>query len=130
MSTIPTTPPTNPPLIDVKLLPWYSGKNGATNFTRWEIQRRARLILESEDYQQSLAERIRDKSLAPGIEAMLWYYAYGKPIENVNIKVSQEEEDLSKLSTQELMERAKKLHEQLEEAAQVEQALPAQYRVA
>lgn len=39
--------------------------------------------LESPEYQKSLADRIKNGTLPPAIEVMLWYYAYGKPVDNV-----------------------------------------------
>lgn len=105
------------------------GTNGATPLTRHEAQRRARSILESEDYQTSLKERIRDKQLPPAVETMLWYYAFGKPMEQVQINVSQQEEDLSTLGTAELLRRAQELAKLLEQAEALDAAIPAEYKV-
>lgn len=109
--------------------PWYVGSNGATNFTRHEAQRFARQLLESAEYRRNLEKRVTDGTAPPAIEAMLWHYAYGKPIEQVEIQVSQAHDDLSKLSVEELQQRARDLARQLEEAQQLEDALPGEYRV-
>lgn len=103
--------------------PWYVGGNGATNFTRHEAQKFARSILESETYRADIKRRAETGTLAPGIEAMLWHYAYGKPIEQVNLSISAGQEDLSTLSIVELQERAKDLLLKLEEAEALENAI-------
>lgn len=94
---------------------------------RGEAQRRARELLESEDYKASLTRRIKTDSLPAAVETMLWYYAYGKPLESINLNVK---EDLSSLGVDELLRRAKSLSDQLEEAAALEAAIPAEYKVA
>lgn len=107
--------------------PWYVGHNGATNFTRGEAQKFARNLLESKDYRESLKERIHTKTLPPAVETMLWHYAYGKPVEQVNLSIGTE--DLSGLSVDELVQRARALQDQLEEVRRLEDAIPAQYKV-
>lgn len=110
-------------------VPWYVGHNGATNFTRHEAQKFARNIVESQDYRDSLDRRIKADSLAPAVECMLWHYAYGKPIEQVNLNVTAHE-DLSALGLDELYVRAQELAKQLEEAQQLADAIPAEFRAA
>ena len=56
-------------------------RKGVQNKATVEIREFARSILESEPYQRSLARRIADGTLAPGIEALIYHYAYGKPKE-------------------------------------------------
>lgn len=107
--------------------PW-SMVGGATNFTKSEAQRFARQMLQSQTYRDDLERRLLSGTLAPAIETMLWHYAYGKPIEQINLNVSQQE-DLSQLSVQELFDRAKKLSDALEEAQQLEAALPTEFKV-
>lgn len=111
-------------------LPWHVGANGATLFTRHEAQRFARQLVESQDYKDSIDRRIRSDSLPPAVECMLWHYAFGKPIEQVNVTVQPGQEDLSTLSVDELLRRAQELAKKLEEAQALQDALPAQYKVA
>lgn len=106
------------------------GGAGATQLTRGEIAKRARCILESDDYQVSLKERIRDKELPAAVETMLWYYAFGKPMEQVQITMMEGQEDLSTMSVDELLAKAKSLEEALEEAMKLEEALPVEYKIA
>ena len=56
---------------------------GVKNKATIEIRDFARAILDSEAYQKSLARRVVDGTLAPGIEALIYHYAYGKPKEIV-----------------------------------------------
>jgi hypothetical protein len=40
-------------------------------------------IVNNPDYRQSLERRARAGKLAPAVECMLWFYAYGKPVQPV-----------------------------------------------
>lgn len=106
--------------------PWYQGPNGATNFTRHEAQRFARDLLESKDYRDSVKTRVRLGTLPPAIEAMLWHYAYGKPIEQIAMTVTPGQEDLSNLSLEQLQERAAMIAHAVQEARELADALPAE----
>lgn len=106
--------------------PWYVGSGGATSFTRHEAQRFARNIVTSDVYRVTLQDRIATKTLAPAIEQMLWHYAFGKPVEQVQVTVTQGE-DLSTLSADDLLARADALRAQLLEAAAEEAAIPAEF---
>lgn len=108
--------------------PWYMS-GGATTATRGEIQRRARSLLESDDYQASLKRRILSDTLPPAVETMMYYYAFGKPMEQLQITLNQTREDLSGLGVAELIEKAREIQTQLEEARKIEEFIPAQYRV-
>lgn len=46
----------------------------------------SRLLLNSEEYRLSLVNRIITGTLPSAIECKLWDYAYGKPIEKVEVK--------------------------------------------
>lgn len=109
--------------------PFHMGSNGATNFTRGEAQKFARSIIESKDYRDDLAARAKSGKLAPAIESMLWHYAYGKPIEQVQVQVMQGVQDFGSMSVEELQQALSDMRTQLEEAQALEDALPAQYKV-
>lgn len=113
--------------VGTKNAPWYTGSQGSTNLMRTIVQQRAREILESDDYKASLNRRIKSDTLPPGVETMLWHYAFGKPAETLNVNMN---EDLSKLSMDELLERARSLGEKIEEIKAVEDAIPVEYKVA
>lgn len=106
--------------------PWYIGSNGATNFTRHEAQKFARSLLNSQTYRDSLEARMKRHELPPAVEVMLWHYAFGKPVEQVEVKVTTQ--DLSSLSAVELLEKADKLRQELLDAAAAEAAIPAEFR--
>lgn len=61
--------------------PWHMGSNGATNVTRSQLQGFCRGLLNTPAYVASLEARLLNGTLAPGVEALLWHYAYGKPVE-------------------------------------------------
>jgi hypothetical protein len=61
---------------------------------------------------------------------MLWHYAYGKPKETVGVTFGQGGEDLSELTTAELLRRVDGLREQLAEHAARERSLPAEFLTA
>jgi hypothetical protein len=46
----------------------------------------ARAVLHSPEYRRSLLDRIVLGELPSAIEALLWAYAYGKPVERVEVK--------------------------------------------
>lgn len=112
------------------LSPWTIGAGGtATAFTRHEAQRFCREILESNTYRDNLKLRAEQGTLAPAMESMLWAYAYGKPPDQIKISLEQQA-DFSSMSTVELAAAAMQLASALQEANDIEEALPAQYKVA
>lgn len=108
--------------------PWSIKSSGATLFTRGEAQKFARDLLSSKTYRDSVEDRIAQKTLPPAIEAMLWHYAYGKPVEQVNVNVTQGE-DLSTLGIEDLQKRLEEMLDTAKEAAALNDAIPAQYKV-
>jgi hypothetical protein len=88
-----------------------------------------RELLRSPDYRESLKTRLVNGTLAPAVEVLLHHYAFGRPTETVSISVQRVEEDLSTVSVDELLERASQLQRQLEDAKQLNDALPAEYKV-
>lgn len=118
----------NVPNSDV--FPWYVGHaaNSTTVYTRREAQSFARGLLTSTAYRDSLEKRLLAGDLPPAVESMLWHYAFGKPIEQVEVSMRQAEQDLSRLSMQELLEKADQLRDALLEAAATEAAIPAEFK--
>jgi hypothetical protein len=57
---------------------------GSKNKTKLEIAEIARQLLESREYRTSLRRRIIDGK-SPMIEQLLYYYAYGRPIERLQL---------------------------------------------
>lgn len=129
MAAVPqAAPPTLVPDPDPR--PWYTGPNGATNYTRHEVQRWARSILQNPLYRARVEKDAIAGTLPTAIEVILYHYGYGKPMEQIQLTMTQEQEDLSTLSMDELHQRAKDLADALEEARQIDAILPAQYKVA
>jgi len=55
---------------------------GSLNICTREGREAARQIIESDEYRKQLKERAKMGTLPPAVECMLWYYRYGKPVEN------------------------------------------------
>ena len=108
------------------LKPWLM-TGGVTQLSSAEGRTFARQLLGSEDYRSWLTDRIKNRTLPTNIEQMLWAYAYGKPVEQVKLSVGQTQEDLSALTLAEMRERVSQLQHALEEAEELNHALPAQY---
>ena len=51
-----------------------------------QIQAVARKLLSDSWYRRSLVNRLRSGTIQPGVEALLYYYAHGKPQETVENK--------------------------------------------
>lgn len=64
----------------------------------------SRALLNSREYRQSLIDRIALGELPPAVECKLWDYAYGKPVDRVEVKDTTRV--LEHLSVEELEERA------------------------
>jgi hypothetical protein len=62
----------------------------------------------------SLKSRANLGTLPPPVEIMLWHYRYGKPKDQ--IVITQSEENLTELTTEELALRAKAIAEDLDQA--------------
>lgn len=56
---------------------------GSRNKRTADVEAFARDILEDETYRERLRLRARTGKIAPAIEALLYHYAYGKPVERV-----------------------------------------------
>jgi hypothetical protein len=57
---------------------------GSRNKTSTEVANFCRNMVESRDYRASLKRRLLDGK-APHMEPLLWYYAYGKPIDRIEL---------------------------------------------
>jgi hypothetical protein len=51
-----------------------------------EVEKVCRKLVEDPGYQAKFKQRLEDGSLPPALEAMAWYYAYGKPRERVSLE--------------------------------------------
>ena len=60
----------------------------------------ARKLLDDAMYQEQLKIRLMDGSLPSNIEALLYHYAYGKPVEAIEITGNSE---IDKMSDEELL---------------------------
>ena len=106
--------------------PWYVGQGGAaTSMSLAEIRSRARKLLSSDAYLTNLEAALVDRTISPQVEVLLYHYAYGKPAEQLNVNIQQE--DLSSLSTEELLKRAEMALTALREAQALENAIDAQF---
>lgn len=85
----------------------------------------AKAFLDSPQYRESLARRILQDTLPPGIEQMLWHYTYGKPKENVQITLGNAAE-LREMTDEELEERASAVLEQIRHTRQLKKLADAE----
>lgn len=67
---------------------------------------KAKTILEDPAYNASLLSRARSGTLPHAVEVLLWHYAYGKPIEKIELTDETENIDLTQFSLDQLRERA------------------------
>lgn len=51
-----------------------------------EVRKLSKKLLTSPKYLAELKERLESGRIQPGVESMLWYYAFGKPPETVETK--------------------------------------------
>lgn len=51
-----------------------------------EVRRISKALLNDPQYRKRLLARLREGTIQPGVEAMLWYYAHGKPQETIETK--------------------------------------------
>jgi hypothetical protein len=101
---------------------------GAINIATRELKQELQLFFSGGEYRDSVKKRII-AGTAPTIELYFLQLLYGKPREHVELNVTTTQEDLSSLSTTELALRAESLLTQLREATELENVLPAEYRV-
>lgn len=87
---------------------------GAMGALTKQAREAASRILDSAEYLMSLKTRANQGTLPPPVEIMLWHYRYGKPKDQ--IVITQSEENLTELTTEELALRAKAIADDLDQA--------------
>lgn len=75
-------------------------------------KRLATELLEDPAYKINLRKRLIDGEVAPHLEVLLWHYRFGKPVDQVVVK--QMDEDLTEMSTSELLGLVQRLEQVLE----------------
>lgn len=58
---------------------------GTPNKTSGVVAERCRQLIESPEYQDYFAHRLKVGQLPPALEALTWHYAYGKPKEQLEV---------------------------------------------
>jgi hypothetical protein len=86
-----------------------------------------RSVAEDLEYRETVLQRARNGTLG-SLEPVILAYAYGPPKIAVDLTLA-EREDLSQLSTDELSRRAAELSSLLQEASELEAAIPAEYQL-
>jgi hypothetical protein len=61
-------------------------QKGTPNKVTVEVRDAAKAIVEDAEYRERFIARAHAGELAPALESMLWYYAYGKPKERVELE--------------------------------------------
>jgi len=87
---------------------------GAFNKATLEAAFAAGRILDDPQYQKTLLERAQAGKLSPGVEAMLWAYKYGRPVERSIVQVDTLD-DLHSMSIGQLKDRLKNLEAEIVE---------------
>lgn len=93
------------PINGHRLPPGPGRPKGSPNKASLYIQKFCRGILESEEYIESVKQRIKNHTLPPQIEALYHYYAYGKPKDTVDVNVNPDK-NLSSMSAEDLAKEA------------------------
>jgi hypothetical protein len=97
---------------------------GAVNKIRGEAKVFCQEVLRSEEYRQSVRQRAKSGTLPAQVEVLLWHYAYGKPVEHVQVATAANT-DLSELTTEQLAQRAAFIASVLSESANAKAAAEA-----
>jgi hypothetical protein len=58
---------------------------GTPNKNTTDVAAMARQLVEDVAYQAMFKARLNGGTLPPGVEQMMWHYAYGKPIEHLHV---------------------------------------------
>jgi hypothetical protein len=94
---------------------------GALNKGRGEAKAFCQEVIRSEEYKMSVRARARAGTLPAAVETLLWHYAYGKPVEHVQLQTGSTV-DLSELTTEQLAERATFIAGILRDSSNAQQA--------
>jgi hypothetical protein len=86
------------------------------------------LFFSSQEFRESAKRRML-RGDAPHLESYLLNKVYGKPREEIDLRIGPMEEDLTGLSLEELAQRAEDLTNQLRDARELEAAIPAEYLI-
>jgi hypothetical protein len=70
---------------------------GIPNKITVEIRQLALELVNNPDYRECFKQRLLKGKLAPAVEAMLWHYAFGKPKDELDLKVSAGDQELVEL---------------------------------
>ena len=89
---------------------------GVPNKSTVEVREIATRLVEDPEYRQQLVKRMRTGKLSPQMEALMWAYAYGRPVDRLEIdgRMTTESLDVTKLSDAELTERLRALLTEME----------------
>lgn len=118
------TDPSGSNLIDPETGKSRGGRHvGSKNVVSNEARAFALEIVRSEEYRASLMSRVRTGTLPPNIEAMLWAYAYGKPMDRLQVEHVVPGAALHEMSLAELGERAALIGKVLLEVGDAEAAV-------
>jgi hypothetical protein len=60
-------------------------QRGSVNRATVEVRAVSAALLDDPAYRAALTERLLSGTLSPALEAMLWYYAYGRPTDRVEM---------------------------------------------
>ena len=86
---------------------------GVPNKITIEIKQFCQDLLSSEKYRQRLKRDVEQRKVAPAIEALLFAYAWGKPVERLELARPGGFADLARMSDAELKAHAAALIEKL-----------------
>lgn len=102
-----------------RLLPGHANINpagrgkGVRNKSTTLVKDFARRVLEDGAYRLGILQRARTGTLAPQVEVTLYHYAYGKPVERVQIDDRRTGAELQHMSPEELKKQFDELVEQV-----------------
>ena len=97
---------------------------GSVNAIHKRVRAIAQQILGSQEYVASLNARIKDGTLPPAMETLLWHYAYGKPRDQIQLTVM--DERLEAAPVEDLEERARLVIDRISRAREKIKAQGAQ----
>jgi len=84
--------------------------------TRLSIQRFCEGIINDPVYRANIKVRMNEGTLPHSMEAMIWYYAAGKPAEKIDVTVNDKTAKFAQMTPVQLADYAKSLATRLQEA--------------